>query len=365
MTPRVLTSPIKSQYRPSEIAALCEAAISTATASLDRIAALPPEKRSLDTTLLAFETAMADFGDATLPLTLMGYVYPDPAIAAEGSACEEKAGIFVVGVFTRRDLYNAVKTAIPRTPEESRLLAETLRQFKKNGLALPDDGLAVVRSLKEQLTKLEVEFTANLNNDTSSVLFSAAELDGVPREALATFARTDDGLYRVTTKYPDYIPVMQNANNAGTRKRLYAAFVNRQAGPNTRLLEEAICVRQQCAKELGYASWADYRVDGRMAKSTGTVLAFLEGLTEPLKEEIRHDLAALLTLKKELEPGAADRVEPWDLAYLTEQERKRRFALDNEEIRKYFPFERVVEGMFDRFGPLFGIRFFEVTSADA
>ena len=364
MTSPAQTSPIQSHYRPSEITALCEAAISTATASLDRIAALPPEKRSIDTTLLAFETAMADFGDATLPLTLMGYVYPGPAIAAEGSACEEKAGIFVVGVFTRRDLYNAVKTAIPRTPEESRLLAETLREFKKNGLALPDDGLAVVRSLKEQLTKLEVEFTANLNNDTSSVMFSAAELDGVPKEALATFARTDDGLYRVTTKYPDYIPVMQNANNAGTRKRLYAAFVNRQAGPNTRLLEEAICVRQQCAKELGYASWADYRLDGRMAKSTGTVLAFLEGLKEPLKEKIRYDLATLIRLKKEQEPGA-DRIEPWDLAYLTEQERRRRFALDNEEIRKYFPFERVVEGMFDRFGPLFGIRFSEVTSADA
>ena len=85
-----------------------------------------------------------------------------------------------------------------------------------------------------------MEFTANLNNDTSSIDFSAAELDGVPKEALATFARTDDGLYRVTTKYPDYIPVMQNANNAGTRKRLYSAFVNRQAEANTRLLTGAI-----------------------------------------------------------------------------------------------------------------------------
>ena len=92
MTPPILTSPIKSQYRPGEITALCETAISAATASLARIAALPPEKRSVDTTLLAFETAMADFGDATLPLTLMGYVYPVPAIAAEGSACEEKGG---------------------------------------------------------------------------------------------------------------------------------------------------------------------------------------------------------------------------------------------------------------------------------
>ena len=133
-----------------------------------------------------------------------------------------------------------------------------------------------------------------------------------------------------------------------------------QAEANTRLLTGAIAVRRECAKELGYASWADYRLDGRMAKSTTTVLAFLDGLKAPLKEKIRHDLATLLSLKEERKPGA-DRIEPWDLAYLTEQERKRKFALDDEEIRKYFPFERVVQSMFDCFGPLFGVRFAEVT----
>jgi thimet oligopeptidase len=93
------------------------------------------------------------------------------------------------------------------------------------------------------------------------------------------------------------------------------------------------------------------------------VLSFLDELKAPLKEKIRHDLATLLSLKKELEPGA-DRVEPWDLAYLTEQKRKRKFALDDEVIRKYFPFERVVQGMFECFGPLFGVRFAEVAGAE-
>src|SRR5208337_3677664 len=80
------------------------------------------------------------------------------------------------------------------------------------------------------------------------------------------------------------------------------------------------------------------------------------GLKEPVKEKIRSDLTSLLSLKQELEPGA-DRVEPWDLAFLTEQERKRKFALDNEEIRKYFPFDLVLQGMFELFGPLLGVRF--------
>ncbi len=356
MTSPDLSPPLRNTYLPGEITALCDAAVSAATAALDRIAALLPGERTTDNTLLAFETAMADFSDSTLPLTLMGYVYPDHSVAAEGSAAEEKSGKFAISVFTRRDLHDAIREAVPRNPAEARLKKETLRQFRKNGLDLADDGLLRVRALKKQITQLEVRFSANLNNDMSAVVFSAQDLDGVPAEALATFARTGDGLYRVTTKYPDYIPVMQNAKNAATRKRLYAAFVNRQAGPNTTLLEEAIRVRQECARELGYASWADYRLDGRMAKDTTTVCSFLNGLKEPVKEKIRSDLTSLLSLKQELEPGA-DRVEPWDLAVLTEQERKRKFALDNEEIRKYFPFDRVLQGMFELFGPLFGVRF--------
>ena len=364
MTFRLPLSPLKTSYRPGEITVLCDTAIRTATTALDRIAVLPPETRSVETTLLAFETAIADFSDATLPLTLMGYVYPDPGVAAEGSASEEKTGKFAIGVFTRRDLYDAIRGVVPRNPAEARLLSETLRQFKKNGLALSNEGLDRVRALKEQITGLEVKFSANLNNDTTTLDFSAEELGGVPQEVLATFAQTPDGKYRVTTKYPDYIPVMQNAESAATRKQLYAAFVNRQAVPNTALLEEAIRVRQECARELGYVSWADYRLDGRMAQDTATVRLFLAGLEAPVKEKIRSDLAMLLTLKQELVPGA-DRVDPWDLAFLSERERKQKFALDNEEIRKYFPFDLVLEGMFRCFGPLFGARFAVVPEAPA
>ncbi|MFA5331277.1 MAG: M3 family metallopeptidase [Methanoregula sp.] len=362
MTPLSQASPIRPRYAPGEITSLCDRAVAAAGTALDRIAGLPTEKRTVDTTLLAFETAIADFADSTLPLTFMGYVYPDPAVAAEGSAGEEKAGKFMVGVYTRRDLYDAIKDAVPRTPEETRLLSETLRQFRKNGLALPDDRLAVVRAKKEKLTQLEVAFTANLNNDTTTLEFSREELDGVPEEVLATFTRTDDGRYRVTTKYPDYIPVMQNAKNGATRNHLYAAFVNRQAEKNTRLLEEAILVRQECAAVLGYGSWADFRLDGRMAKNTKNVLEFLGSLKDPLKEKIRHDLAGLLAVKREIEPGAAE-VFPWDLSYLTEQLRQREFALDNEEIRKYFPLDRVMKGMFACFGPLFGVRFEDAADA--
>ncbi|MDD4484544.1 MAG: peptidase, partial [Methanoregula sp.] len=74
MTPDTASTPIRTVYRPGEIAALCDTAIATATAALDRIAALKKEARNTDSTLLAFEAAIADYSDAILPVTLMGYV---------------------------------------------------------------------------------------------------------------------------------------------------------------------------------------------------------------------------------------------------------------------------------------------------
>lgn len=363
MTPINPAEPIRSQYAPGEITRVCDAAITSADESFLKIRAIPPEQRTPDNTLLAFEQALAEYNDRIMPLTFMGYVYPDPAIASEGTACEEKAGMYSVSVFTRRDLYDAILAVTPRTPEEQRLHTETLRQFKKNGLALPDDRLAKVRALKENLTRLEVRFSSNLNNDNTTLAFSAADLEGVPAEALATFQKAENGTFLVTTKYPDYYAVMQNAKKSETRKAMQSAFLNRQAEENIRLLEEAILVRQQIARELGYATWADYRIDGRMAGSRENVSAFLDGIKNPLKEKTRQELAELLAIKQALDPKAKS-LDPWDLLYLNEQKRQQQYALDDESVRKYFPLDTVTKGMFDRFGPLFSVRFEEVPDAN-
>ena len=123
---------------------------------------------------------------------------------------------------------------MPETPEELRLYTNTIRQFERNGLALPDDTVSLVRDWKSNLTRMETRFSSNLNNDNSSLEYRADELEGVPGEALATLAMTKNGTYLVTTKYPDYFAVMKNANRSETRKRMLFAFVNRQAGENTK-----------------------------------------------------------------------------------------------------------------------------------
>lgn len=354
--------PIRTRYAPGEITQLANAAQEQADASLNAIAALPPEERTFDNTVVAFDGAVSDYMDAINPLVLMGVVYPDPAIAAEGIEADESSMIFINDVYTRRGLYNALTGQMPRTDAESRLYNLTIRKFEKNGLKLPDDRLAAVRSMNDELSGLESRFIANLNNDNTTLIFSEAELSGMPSNLLAGFKKTPDGKYRVTTKYPDYIAVMKYAEPGETRKAMYMAYYNRQAEENTPLLEEAILLRQRIAHELGYTTWADYRIEGRMAENPGNVMEFLDAIKEPLREKNSAENAELLMMKKELDLSAAS-LDTWDIAYLQEKLTRKKFSYDENEFREYYPMDNVLQGIFRIYGELFSVEFEEVKNA--
>ncbi len=355
-------SPIRTHYSPGEIPKLSENAEQTARDALCTIAEIPPEDRTFDNTLVAFDGVMTDYSDALSPLILMGNVYPDAVVAAEGMSCEESASCFNTAVYTRRDLYDVLREQTPRTPEESRLYEVTIRDFEKNGLKLSEERIAIVRDMKTALSGLETQYSANLNNDTTMLPFTADELEGLPASTLATFQKSSDGTFQVTLKYPDYHAMMTYASHDETRTRMYVAYNNRQADTNTPLLEKAILLRQKIAQELGYATWADYQINGRMAENTSNVMDFLAAMQAPLKKKYREEMAALLAIKKQMNP-AATMVNPWDVAFLQEIQKRELYDYDEEEVRKYFPVDTVLSGLFSTYAHLFGIRFCEIKEA--
>ena len=357
-------SPIQTRYAPGDIPRLSADAEQKANASFNAIAALPPAARTFDNTVLAYDSAMTSYTDALYPLILMGYVYPDPQVAAEGMAAEASATIFLNDVTTRRGLYDALSGQVPRKPAESRLYNVTIRQFEKNGLSLPEDRLVKVREMKTELSGLESQFSANLNNDNTTLVFTEADLAGIPSDSLATFEKTPEGAYRVTMKSPDYSAVMKNADRSRTRETMYKAYNNRQAEENTRLLEQAILLRQSIARELGYPTWADYRISGRMAGNASRVMAFLTSVKGPVQEKNRAADAELLAIKKELDPSATA-LDPWDVTYLQQKLILSKYSYDQNEVREYYPVDRVLDGMFTIFSNLYGIGFEEVNDTPA
>ncbi len=353
---------IRSDYAPGEVTKLCDEAIKDVDAKLKDLVDKSPSWRGTPAAILAFERITADFGDAINGLTFMGYVSTDKDISAEGSDCESKIGEYNVGLYTRRDLYDALKSSLAVTADETRLLSETLKGFEHNGLALPDDKLAEVKALMGELSKKENKFSSNLNADTSSTEFTAEELKGVPADSLARLNKTAQGKYIVTTKSTDYITVAESAVNADVRKRNLLAYLNRGGPENTKLLEEAVALRAQIALKLGYQTWADYRTSVNMVKNKETALNFLNDLKGKLAERNQADFAKLLAFKKELDPRATQ-VDQWDIAYLSSQLKKRDYSLDDEEVRQYFPADVVVSGMFQVYSQILGVTYKEVTGA--
>lgn len=353
---------IRSNYQEKEVEALCQAAINKTDASLVALTQLPQGTKNIASTLLTFEKVLADFNDETIPLTFMGYVSTNPVVSAEGSDCEQKVGQFYVDIFTRRALYDLLKIQQSSDAAEIRLLTQTLLNFEQNGLMLSDEILSQVKDLKSQLAAKESQFSTNLNADTSTVLFSAEELQGAHADFLGRLTKTSDGQYIVTTKSTDYLDVMQNAVNSETRHKMMLAYLNRGGTANTELLQQAVALRLQIAKTLGFKSWADYRTKPRMAKTSESVLQFLNNLKSKLAVRNQQDQAQLLNFKKQLDP-AATTLNQWDNAYLSYQLQKRDFDLDEEKIREYFPAATVVSGIFDVYSKLLGVTYNEVKDA--
>jgi len=354
---------IRYEYNKGELIQLCDRAISEATHRLDVVAQLAPKDRNFDNTVLSLEATLADFSDVTGPLTFMGYVSTNADIRKESEDCESKVGQFAVGIVTRKDLYTAIKGQKPRNSQEARLYTETLDSFEKNGLKLPEAKLEKVRELKKQLTALETEFSANLNNDKSTVTYTPEELEGLSESFLGRLKKDENGNYIATTKSTDYVQVMQSAVKEETRRKMLLAYTNRAGSANTELLEKAILLREKIATLMGYKTWADYKISSQMAKSAKSVHHFLRSLQGKLSKKNKADLDQLLAYKKELDPQAKQ-VEMWDINYLTYQLKKRDYSLDDDKIREYFPLETVTVGMFEVYSQILNVRFEQVTDAD-
>ena len=355
---------IHYDYSEGQVKSLCTQAMATATTKLNAVAKLKTKKRTL--ALFAFEEILANLNDSAGPLTFMNYVSTDPKTHAEGADCEDRLSQYQVGIFTRRDLYNTLRKSKPRTNEEKRLLKETLKQFELNGLMLSDVKLEQVKKLKMQLASKEAAFSTNNNNDESTVEFTDDELSGVSPDFKTRLKRAASGKWVVTTKSTDSTQVMENAILGETRRRMQFAYWNRAADANTKLLQEAILLRREIAELMGYATWADYRTHGRMAKDAKTVSDFLNSLKGKLALRERRDLAELAAFKSTLhsDPTASVDLKSWDIAYLSYQLKKKKFNLDDEVIRPYFPSDVVIQGMFEVYSHLLGVKFVQVKDVD-
>ncbi len=332
-------------------------------ASLQGILAVPADQRDFANTIKAFETASAVFGEQVNALVFLAYVSPDAEVQAAAQMVEEDAGKDNVALMSREDLYAAVTAAAAKNEaligEDAKLRDSTMRAFKSSGLELPAPKREQLRQMQERLSALQTKFSGNVNAFRDGMNLSLEDLAGLPQDYIAGLPRTEDGKYRVTLSYPDYLPFMKYAESGALRQQLQLKYNNRAVEKNLPILAEALKLRGESAKLLGYESYPAMAIEGRMAENPGKVWAFLNKLWPILRGQGDSDLKALLEVKRQKEPSA-QRVESWETSYLGDKLRKQRYDLDSEEVKKYFPVDRVVEGTMKVYQRVLGVDFKEL-----
>jgi thimet oligopeptidase len=151
--------------------------------------------------------------------------------------------------------------------------------------------------------------------------------------------------------------VMDNAKREETRKRLITEHDNLARADNIPLLQKILPMRDDVAKKLGYKTWADYEIEVKMAKNAATVIDFLEKLKTGLQPKFDGELAEFRQIKVKETGDANAQVRVWDWRYLSNQLKKQKYNVDAEQLRVYFPYQKVLDGMFSIYQNIFGLKF--------
>jgi len=233
-----------------------------------------------------------------------------------------------------------------------------LRDFRLGGAELGDEDKARLKAVQEELAMLSAKFDDNVldsENAWEHYVEDVRALAGVPDDVIAA-ARADAAAegragFRLTVRYPCYMPVMQYAEDRSLRAVMHraAATLASDIGvasewDNTSVIARILELRRDEARLLGYANFAELSLVPKMAQTPAEVLAFLRDLAARTRPFAERDYAELVTFAK-TELDLPD-VGAWDIAFIAEKLKARRFSYSEQELRQYFPEDRVLAGLF-------------------
>src|SRR5512142_664962 len=309
-------------------------------------------------TLRAFDAAFAALGEAASRASLARNVHPDPAMRDVAETCEQEVDALSTELSLDRGLYDAL-AALDVSGEDAatrHLVEKSLRDFRRAGVDRDDATRARVRALREELVRIGQEFGRNIKDDVRRLELEPGELDGLPEDWRRAPPPGPDGRVTVTTDNTDYVPFMTYARSERAREALWRLYRLRGHPRNLDVLSRMLARRAELARVLGYPSWAAYVTEDKMIGSAEAAAEFVEKISRAAEARMRRDHGQLLARKQRDAPGA-DRVEPWDSAFLQERIKAEQYGFDSQSVRPYLEYGRVKDGVLDVTGRLFGIAY--------
>lgn len=348
-------------YRAQDLAPAEAAARVKLEKDLAALIAIPQEERTFENTIMGYERAFDNYGNALGMSGFLSYVSTDKQFRDAANDLQMQISQYMVDVATRRDVYKAIREYTDTNPRldpvQAKLVKEMLIGFKNSGMDLNDADLEKFKALNKEKAEYIIKFDKNIQEYKDPLAVTQEQLQGLGEDYIQKLSKTDDGKYLVTLDYPDYVPFMQNADDEQARKELEFKFNRRGGQENVELLEKTLTLRREIARLLGYKNHAELRLEDRMAKNPKTVMAFLKDLQKKLKPLGKKEDKEMIAYKNSKTGKNSRTLYSWESGYWSNKFRKENLELDSEKIKEYFPSQVVIDGMLDLFGGVFGITF--------
>jgi thimet oligopeptidase len=305
-------------------------------------------------------------GNAMSAASLISQVHPQEALRSQAEAAEQEGNRLSTDLGLDRDLFEIFAAADPTALDEAakRVLRLTLRDFRRAGVDQDEPTRARLRELGERELVVDQEFGKNIRDVDRSISVTPDQLAGLPQDYIDAHPLGADGRVTITTDYPDMIPFMTFALDADARRALVLEFTNRAWPVNDAVLQELLALRAEHAKILGFSCWADFDAEVKMIGRGDAIGEFIDQIAAAAEESGRRDLAVLLERLRADRPEA-DAVDQADSAFYKQVVRRERFDVDAQQVRRYFDFAKVRQGLLDVTGRLFGLSYTRVQDASS
>ncbi|WP_395505877.1 oligopeptidase A [Ectopseudomonas hydrolytica] len=374
--------PPYSQIKPEHVESAVDQILADSRAAIAKLLEAQQANPSWDGLVLALDELGARLGRAWSPVSHLNSVCNSSELRAAYEACLPKLSEYWTEMGQNKPLFQAYE-ALAQSPAaadfdvaQKTILEHALRDFRLSGIDLPAEQQKRYGEIQMRLSELTSKFSNQLLDATQAWtkhITDEAVLSGLTDSAKAQMkqaaeAKGLDG-WLITLEFPSYYAVMTYADDRALREEVYAAYCTRASdqGPNAGLndngplMAEILDLRQELARLLGFANYSELSLASKMAESTDQVLSFLRDLAVRSKPFAEQDLAELKAFAAE--QGLND-LQSWDVGYYSEKLRQQRYSISQEEVRAWFPVDKVLSGLFAIVQKLYGIEIRELKDFD-
>jgi len=312
---------------------------------------------SVDTTLKTYDDIDGLLGAAGGEFVLYREVLLTEELRDTAARCEVRIDEAAARISLSRSIYDklaAIDAATENQPTQD-YLAKILADFERSGVALDDEARARVQAIRDELGEISAEVARNVAQDVRSVEVTPEGLAGLPQDFIDAREVKSDGTITLTTASTDYQPVMRYAESDELRRRFSEAYLQRAWPQNDALLNRMFALRAELATLLGRENFAGLALENKMLDSPAKVtdlMASIETVSRPVAEA---EYARMLGVLQQLQPGA-ERIEPWQSAWLSDKTQQALFDYNSQEARRYFAYDNVRDGVFALVERMFGVR---------